>query len=331
MDDRYAEHLVDLPAPDPEAMHLVEQRSREVLRPTGALERLDRIAVWLAGWQRTPAPAVDSPAAVVFAADHGVVAAGVSAYPANVTGAMLCALRGGAATASVMCATLGVRLEVVDVGVGRPTGDIRVEPAMSEERFEACWEAGAQAVAGLGATDLLVLGEMGIGNTTAAAAVCAGLFGGGGEAWTGRGTGVDDATLARKSAAVDTAVSRADGWGPLESLRQLGGAELVAIAGAVREARARSIPVLLDGFVVTAACAALEMASPGALAHVLAGHCSAERGHRLLLERLGLDPILDMGMRLGEGSGALAALPLVGLAALCVTDVATFQEWGVES
>jgi nicotinate-nucleotide--dimethylbenzimidazole phosphoribosyltransferase len=329
MDDVYARLFAGLSQPNQEAMGLVRRRSKEVLRPVGALERLDEIAVWLAGWQGTSTPSVAAPAALVFAADHGVAAGGVSAYPSSVTAAMFRALQDGAATASVMAAALGVRLVVVDVGVGRPTGDIREQPALSIHRFGECWETGRVAVSELGTTDLLVLGEMGIGNTTAASAVCAALFGGGAELWTGRGTGVDDATLVRKVAAVDEATRRMAVAGPLETLRQVGGAELVAIAGAAYEARTRSIPVLLDGFVVTSACAALEVAAPGAIAHVFAGHCSAEPGHRLLLEKLGLEPILDLGLRLGEGSGALAALPIVGLAARCVTDVATFEEWGI--
>jgi nicotinate-nucleotide--dimethylbenzimidazole phosphoribosyltransferase len=329
MDEAYAGLLAELPQPSREAMDLVRQRSKEVLRPIGALERLDEIAVWLAGWQGTSTPSVTAPAALIFVADHGVAAGGVSAYPSSVTADMLGALQKGVATASVMSAALGVRLVVVDVGVGRPTGDIRVEPALSKDRFGECWEAGRTAVSELGKTDLLVLGEMGIGNTTAASAVCAAFFGGGAELWTGRGTGVDDATLARKVAAVDAATQRVAATGPLETLRQVGGAELVAIAGAAYEARIRSIPVLLDGFVVTSACAVLETAAPGAIAHVFAGHCSAEPGHRLLLEKLGLEPILDLGLRLGEGSGALAAVPLVSLAARCVTDVATFEEWGI--
>ncbi len=330
MDEAYAGLFVGLPEPDGEAKRVVARRSNEVLRPVGALERLDRIAVWLAGWQRTSTPSVVAPAAIVFVADHGVAASGVSAYPPSVTAEMLRALRAGVATANVMSAALGVRLLVSDVGVGTPTADIREKAALSTDRFDACWEAGRSAVSDLQEVDLLVLGEMGIGNTTAAAAVCASLFGGGAALWTGRGTGVDDRALSRKLAAVDTASRRVAGAGPLETLRQVGGAELVAIAGATYEARVRSIPVLLDGFVVTSACAVLEAVSPGAISHVFAGHCSAEPGHRILLDKLGLEPILELDLRLGEGSGALAALPLVRLAADCVTEVATFEEWGIK-
>jgi nicotinate-nucleotide--dimethylbenzimidazole phosphoribosyltransferase len=172
---------------------------------------------------------------------------------------------------------------------------------------------------------------MGIGNTTPAAAVCAALYGGGAEVWAGRGTGVDDATLERKVKVVDAALRRiAHVREPLEILREVGGSELAAIAGAVLEARLRSVPVVLDGFVVCAAAAVVESARPGALDHCWAGHRSAEAGHRLLLDRLGKRPLLELDLRLGEGTGALAAVPLVKLAAACVTDVATFDEWGVD-
>lgn len=318
-----------LPEPDRDSGAAVRARAAQVLRPSGALDRLDQLAVWLAEWQGTSRPRADKVACVVFAADHGVAAHGVSAYPASVTEAMLRALREGVATASVMAMHLGVELTVVDVGVGEPTGDITVESALSPSRFQECWAAGRAAIADLGRPDLLVLGEMGIGNTTVAAAVCTSLFGGDAEMWTGRGTGVESAALDRKKAAVDQARARTDDAEPLEILREIGGSELVAIAGAVLEARARSIPVVLDGFVVAAACAVLEVARPGVLDHTVAGHCSAEPGHRLLIDKLGKQPLLDLGMRLGEGSGALAAVPLVRLAAACVTEVATFEEWGL--
>lgn len=329
VDDELAPLLSSLPGPDVDAAAAVRDRAGEVLRPAGALARLDEVAVWLAGWQRTRRPRVEKAAAAVFVADHGVAAEGVSAYPAAVTAEMYRALRAGVATASVMARALGARLEVVDVGVGRPGGNIARGAALTPERFRECFEAGRQAVARLGRADLVVLGEMGIGNTTPAAAVSAALFGGPAEEWTGRGTGIDDATYARKVAVVDAARRRVAGLGPLEVVRLAGGPELVAIAGAAVEARARSIPVVLDGFVVTAACAALEVARPGALDHCVAGHCSGEPGHRLLLDKLAKVPLVDLGLRLGEGSGALVAVPLIGLAAVCVTDVATFTEWGI--
>ena len=330
---RLADLLADLPGPDAVSRDAVAARAATVLRPTGALARLDEVAAWLAAWQRTERPAVERPHAIVFAADHGVAAAGVSAYPAEVTVAMLDALEKGAATSAAMARALGVTLDVVDVGVARPTGDLRIEQAMDAERFDDAVGAGIEAVerAAAGGADLLVFGEMGIGNTTAAAAVAATLYDEPAADWCGRGTGLDDAGLARKVEAVEACRVRvrAGTNDPIEILREAGGAELAAIAGATVAARRRSIPVVLDGYVVTAAVAPLASTRGDALDHVIAGHRSAEPGHGRLLDRIGLAPLLALELRLGEGTGALAAVPLVRLAAVGVTDVATFQEWGL--
>jgi nicotinate-nucleotide--dimethylbenzimidazole phosphoribosyltransferase len=311
---------------------MLTARAAQVLRPTGALHRLDELAAWLGGWQRTTNPRVDRPVALIFAADHGVAAAGVSAYPSQITASMLAAFRARASSINVMAAQLGARVDAFDVGVGRPTEDFRFAAAMSPERFDEAVRAGRDAVARTDA-DVIVLGEMGIGNTTAAAAVCAALCGGDTDVWVGRGTGVDDAGLARKRAAVDAARERISGvTDPLEVLREVGGLELAAMAGAITQARSRGLPVLLDGYVTAAAALPLVCANPDALAHCVAGHRSAEPGHRLALERLGLEPLLDLGLRLGEGSGAMAAVPLLSLACRLVTDVPTFTEWfGPES
>jgi nicotinate-nucleotide--dimethylbenzimidazole phosphoribosyltransferase len=328
--DRQVAHLLaQAPGPHTRAAAAVAERARQVLRPAGALARLDQLAEWLAAWQGTERPAVRRPAALVFAADHGIAAAGVSAYPAEVTAAMVKALREGVATACVLARQVGATLEVVDVGVGVPTADLARKPALDLARFRACVQAGRDAVAALDA-DLLVLGEMGIGNTTAAAAVTAILLGRSAEESTGRGTGVDDAGLARKRAAVAAARRRVGTTTPMEVLRQAGGAELAALAGAALEARLRRLPLVLDGFVVTAAVTPLELLHPGALANAVAGHRSAEPGHQALLERLGLRPLLELDLRLGEASGALAAVPLLRLAAAAVTEVATFTDWGLQ-
>ncbi|HJR45902.1 MAG TPA: nicotinate-nucleotide--dimethylbenzimidazole phosphoribosyltransferase [Actinomycetota bacterium] len=330
--DAIVSELAAAPGPDAGAMAAVAERAERVLRPAGAFARLDGIATWLAGWQRSDRPAVRKPAAIVFVADHGVVTEGVSAYPAAVTAAMHRALTEGAATASVMAATLGVTLRVVDVGVGRPTNDLTSAPALDQTRFAECFGSGRAAVAELAGgdgVDLLVLGEMGIGNTTAAAAICACLSGLPAGECTGRGTGLDAGSLERKVAAVERARTRVGEARPLEVLRQVGGSELASLAGAACEARLRSIPVVLDGFVVTAALAALEAEAPGALDNCLAGHRSSEPGHGILLDKLGKQPLLDLGLRLGEGSGALLAVPLVALAARTVVEVATFEEWGL--
>jgi nicotinate-nucleotide--dimethylbenzimidazole phosphoribosyltransferase len=317
-----------LPEADAECAAAVRARAGDILRPAGALARLDDVAVHVAAWQRTPTPRVERPAALVFAGDHGVaVHGGVSAYPTEVTAAMLAACRQGRATICVLARSVGATLETVDVGVGRPTGDIRYEPAMTQTRFD---EVVAQAVAAVDAldTDLLVLGEIGIGNTTAAAALAGALIGGDPARWVGRGTGVDDAGLERKRAAVAAVMARtADVEDPIEIMREAGGTELTAMAAAAIAARLRSIPVVLDGYVVTSAVLPLHIAAPGALDHCIVGHCSAETGHRSVLEAIGKPVLLDLGMRLGEGSGAMVAVPIVRAACDAVVEVATFTEW----
>ncbi|WP_420451030.1 nicotinate-nucleotide--dimethylbenzimidazole phosphoribosyltransferase [Ilumatobacter sp.] len=324
------DRLADLPSPDEGARAAVAERATEVLRPVGALAWLDAVATWLAGWQRTTTPRVERPAALVFAADHGVAAAGVSNYPSEITSSMLTATRGGQATINAFARSVGASVTAVDVGVGRPTGDMRREPALSEARVEDITAAAFAAVDALDC-DLLVLGELGIGNTTAAAAVAAAFAGGEATVWVGRGSGVDDAGLARKRAAVQEAVRRIAGVvDPLEILREVGGSELVAIAAATVAARHRSIPIVLDGYICTASVLPLREAEPSALDHCIVGHCSAEPGHRLLLDRLGTEPLLALDMRLGEGTGAMAAVPLVRMACAGVTEVPTFGEWAAE-
>ena len=304
-----------------------------MLRPAGALQRLDDVAVHVAAWHGTERPEIACPVVLVFAGDHGVTRAGVSAYPGEVTAAMLAAVRAGRATINAIARSVGAQLDVYDVGVGVPTGDIRVEPAMTAQRFDEIARIAAAAVDRVvdRGADLLVVGELGIGNTTISAALPAALLGGDVSAWVGRGTGVDDDGLARKQAAVAAAVARIAApthrIDPIETMLELGGSELVAMAAAVVRARQHRLPVVLDGYVATAAVLPLHLAAPGALDHCLIGHASAEPGHRRILDELGVEPLLDLGLRLGEGSGALAAVPLVRIACACVTEVPTMAEW----
>ena len=323
-----AQLLADLPDPDRSARDEVAARAATVLRPAGAFARLDAVAAWLAGWQGTTTPRVKRPHVAVFAADHGVVGEGVSAYPAEVTAAMAEAIRSGVATITVLAREVGATLELFDVGVGRPTGNVRVTDAMSVEEFDAAVAAGTAAVESVDA-DLLVVGEIGIGNTTAAAAVAAAACGGDAVDWVGPGTGVVGAALAHKCDVVQAALDRVGPVEPLEALRRLGGRELAAMAGAVAAARRRRLPVVLDGFIATAAVAPLAVARPGSLDHCIAGHRSAEPGHERLLGILGLDPLMGLDLRLGEGSGALVAVPIIRMAAAAVMEVATFEEWGL--
>ncbi len=320
--------LADLPVADTAAQAAVHERAEQVLRPLGALAWLDGIAEWVAGWQRSAHPRIERPAGLIFAADHGVAAATeVSAYPTGVTQAMFDAYQQGRSTISAFARLAGASVTAIDVGIGDPTGDIRHEAAMSPERFDEVVQTAFDAVEALDC-DLLALGEMGIGNTTTSAAISAALAGGETAAWVGRGTGVDDEGMARKREAVQEAVRRIAGiTDPLEILREVGGHEIVALAAATVAARRRSIPVVLDGYVVTAAVLPLNEIDPSTLDHCIVGHCSAEAGHRKLLERLGKPPLLDLDMRLGEGSGAMAAVPLIAMACAGITEVPTFAEW----
>ncbi|MCO5057008.1 MAG: nicotinate-nucleotide--dimethylbenzimidazole phosphoribosyltransferase [Rhizobiaceae bacterium] len=305
------------------------ERQSMLTKPPGSLGRLERIAAFLAGWQGRAVPKLDKVAVLVFAGSHGVTAQGVSAFPAEVTAQMVANFSAGGAAINQLARQAGATLDVVELDVDRPTGDFTQGPAMSEDDFAAAVAKGRAAVKP--DVDLICVGEMGIGNTTAAAALSAALFGGSGSEWVGRGTGVDDAGLARKAAAVDAALARHGNAlrDPLEAARLVGGRELAAILAAVLEARLRSIPVLLDGFVATAAAAPLARLVDGGLAHALAGHVSAEAQHRRLLGLLGLEPILDLGMRLGEASGACLAVNILRGALACHAGMATFAEAGV--
>jgi nicotinate-nucleotide--dimethylbenzimidazole phosphoribosyltransferase len=266
---------------------------------------------------------------LVFAGNHGVTAQGVSAYPAEVTAQMVANFAAGGAAINQLARAAGADLRVTALSLEQPTADFTLAPAMDEPTFLAAVASGYDAVSA--SADLVCLGEMGIGNTTAAAAVAAALFGGGGARWAGRGTGVDDHGLARKQAVIDKALARhaAVLGDPLSVAAALGGRELAAILGAALAARRRRVPVVLDGFVSTAAVAPLVKLRADALDHALAGHVSAEAGHRMLLGELGLKPLLDLDMRLGEASGAAVAVLVLRAALACHTGMATFAGAGV--
>jgi nicotinate-nucleotide--dimethylbenzimidazole phosphoribosyltransferase len=321
--------LKAMPGPDEAAAAAVRARDAELTKPAGALGRLEEIVAWLAAWQGAAQPHVDRPLVAVFAGNHGVVAQGVSPFPPSVTQAMVANFAAGGAAINQICRTFDLGLKVFELALEIPTGDITLGPALDERACAATMAFGMEALAS--DADLLCLGEMGIGNTTVAAAICHALWGGRAEDWVGRGTGVDDAGLARKAAAVSAAVAlhREHLGDPLEILRRLGGREIAAIAGAILAARIRRVPVLLDGFVVCAAAAVLQALDARALDHCLAGHVSAENAHREALRRLGKAPLLDLGMRLGEGSGAALAVGIVKGALACHRGMATFAEAGV--
>jgi nicotinate-nucleotide--dimethylbenzimidazole phosphoribosyltransferase len=296
-------------------------------KPLGSLGRLEAIVAWLAEWGRNP-PRLDHVDILVFAGNHGVTAQGVSAFPAAVTAQMVANFNAGGAAINQLARAVSARLAVVPLALDQPTRDFTREPAMDEGAFLSAVTTGYRSVRR--EADLVCLGEMGIGNTTAAAAMAAALFGGGSR-WAGRGTGVDDRGLARKLDVIDRALACHAGIldDPLAVAAALGGRELAAMLGAALAARHHGVPVLLDGFVCTAAVAPLARLRPGALDHVQAAHVSAEAAHRALLQELGLKPLLDLDMRLGEGSGAALAVSILRAALACHTGMATFAEAGV--
>lgn len=318
-----------LPPPDRDAMAAVRARDAVLVKPPGALGRLESLAEWVAGWQGQAKPAITRPLVAIFAGNHGVAARGVSPYPSSVTAQMLATFAAGGAAINQICAVQDLGLKVFDLALDHPTGDITETAALSEKDCAATMAFGMEAIAG--GTDLLCLGEMGIANTTSAAAIYCALFGGAARDWVGPGTGSTGDVLARKIAAVEAAIAlhRPHLDDPLEVLRRLGGREIAAIAGAILAARLQRIPVILDGFTVTAAAAILKALEPTALDHCIAGHVSAEPAHRVALDRLGLDPLLDLGMRLGEGTGAALAAGIVRAAVACHVDMATFEQAGV--
>jgi nicotinate-nucleotide--dimethylbenzimidazole phosphoribosyltransferase len=316
-----------LPEGDAAAEAAVRDRQAQLTKPAGSLGRLEALVAWLARWQGRAMPRLERVEVLVFAGNHGVVAQGVSPFPAAVTAQMVANFAHGGAAINQLADTAGAALRVVPLVLEQPTADITQAPAMTETEFLEAVRTGAEAVPP--EADLLCLGEMGIGNTTVAAALAAALFGGDGAAWAGRGTGLDDAGLFRKRAAVDAALHRHAAADPLEAARRLGGRELAAILGATLAARQHGIPVLLDGFVCTAAAAPLARLHPLGLAHAEVAHVSAEAGHRRLLQALDMPPLLDLGMRLGEASGAALAVPLLRAALACHAGMATFAEAGV--
>ena len=319
----------NLPAADEAALSAARDRESQLTKPAGALGRLEDLAAWLSAWQGRHPPRLVRAQALVFAGNHGVTAQGISAYPAEVTVQMVANFAAGGAAINQLARAYGADLEVIPLDLDRPTADFTAAPAMSEEECMVAFAAGGGAVRTN--SDIVLVGEMGIGNTTSAAALCRLLLGGTSADWAGPGTGLDDAGIARKIEVMDRAVELhgADAIDPLESLRRVGGRELAAIGGAVLAARLTRAPVILDGYVATAAAAVLHGLEAGALDHCIAGHISAEPGHDHVLAALGKEPLVSLGMRLGEGSGAAVALGIVRGAVAAHTGMATFAEAGV--
>lgn len=328
-------------------------RHLELTKPPGSLGAVETIGCRLAAMARRCPPPVPAPAAVVvFAGDHGVLAQGVSPWPAEVTAAMVANLAAGGAAVNVLARQVGASVTVVDVGVATPlpagaggdaivrrrvrdgTGDLSLGPAMAVDDARAALGVGVEMAhrCVAGGARCLVTGDMGIGNTTPSAAVIAALTGRDAADVTGRGTGIDDARLARKVDAVRRGVDRLRATArhdPLEVLAEVGGLEIAALAGFVVGAAAERVPVVIDGVIAAAGLLAAAAFAPDVVGYAIAGHRSAEPGATAVLDHLGLDPVLDLGMRLGEGTGAVLALPVVQAAARVMSEMATFADLGL--
>lgn len=316
-----------MPNSDAPAIEAALARQNSLTKPPGSLGKLEELAVFMAGWQGTARPAINRAQALVFAGNHGICAQGVNPYPQSVTAQMVANFLAGGAAINQLCRVNGAELSVVALDLDFPTDDFTTGPAMSEA---ACLDALNCGAAAVDVTaDVLVLGEMGIGNSTVAAALCAALFGGDATDWVGPGTGSDAAGIARKVAAIRAGLARHAGLAAPQVLAALGGREQAAICGAVLAARAARIPVILDGFICTAAASVLHAVDPCLLDNCLVGHASAEPGHRRLLAAIAKRPVLDFDMRLGEGSGAALALGILRAALECHNGMATFGEAGV--
>ena len=321
--------VADLPGPDQTSADLARDREGQLTKPPGALGRLEALAEWLAAWQGRHPARIDRARVAVFAGNHGVAARGVSAFPAAVTAQMVANFQAGGAAVNQLCALMNAELKVYEMSLDQPTCDFSSEPAMSEAECARSIAYGMTAVED--GIDVICLGEMGIANTTSAAALCLALFGGAAEDWTGPGTGVAGSQLAMKTRVVAEAVElHASALeDPLEILRHLGGHELAAIVGAIIAARMARVPVILDGYATTAAAAVVGKLRDGMIDHTVVGHLSAEPAHIRLLDEIAKPPLLNLGMRLGEASGAVLALGLLRAAAACHAGMATFAEAGV--
>ena len=318
----------DLPGPDTHAAQMVSERDSQLTKPPGALGKLEDIAEWLAAWTGRK-PQITRPLVAIFAGNHGVTKQGVSPFPAEVTAQMVANFTNGGAAINQICIANDLGLKVFDLALEIPTKDITEEAAMDERTCAATMAFGMESIAG--GTDLLCIGEMGIGNTTIASAIYPALFGGTAEEWVGPGTGHDPAGVALKADVINRAIElHKDHLGdPLEVLRRLGGREIAAMSGAILAGRAQRIPVVVDGFVASAAAAILHAVDASSLDHCIFAHVSAEPAHQKALAAMNKTALLNLDMRLGEGTGAALAAGIIKAAALCHTGMATFAEASV--
>ena len=327
--DEIRDLIKALPSLDVAVIDKFKTRNAELLKPVGALGRLEDLALWMAQSQARHPARLQRPRIAVYAANHGIAAQNVSAFPAAVTEKVVQACQMGLAGIAPIAQAADADLMVYEMGLDTPTQDFTKSPAMSDEECARAIAYGMMAVEP--GIDLLCVGEIGIGNTTSGAAMAAALFGGAGADWVGPGSGVTGAALQHKQAIVDQALAlHKDALSdPLDIMRCLGGFELAAILGAVIAARMAKVPVLLDGFTCSVAAAPLAMLRPDGLDHCQVGHLSPEPGHRKMLDKLEKEPILDMKMRLGEGTGAAVAISILKAAVATHADMGRFQDLGL--
>lgn len=321
--------IAALPTIDDTAHDAATAHQTQLTKPPGSLGRLEEVAEFVAGWHAVARREINQARAIIFAGNHGVCAQGVNAFPQSVTAQMVANFEAGGAAINQLCKSVGADLSVVPLELDHPTKDFTQAPALTETELLSALNRGMAAVQS--DTDILILGEMGIGNSTVAAALCAALYGGSSSDWVGPGTGADADGIARKVTAINAGLSRhhAALGSPLAILQAFGGYEQAAICGAILAARMNRTPVILDGFICTAAAAVLHATDETTLDHCLVGHQSHEPGHRKLLDHLGKRPLLNLDMRLGEGTGAALALSVIRGALACHNGMATFAEAGV--
>ncbi len=326
----FIDALNDLPSADLDAIATVRARQNVLTKPQGSLGRLEDLVEWLAGWQRR-APTLNSPKCIVFAGNHGITTQGISAYPPDVTNQMVANFEAGGAAINQLCNMSDIALDIIPIDLDSPTNDITYGPAMSEAECLDAINIGFNAVDDT--SDIILLGEMGIGNTSVAAALCLANFGGNTVDWVGTGTGVSNQTLKHKINLVQHAANlhRDNIADSFDLLRFLGGRELAAIAGAVLKARTISVPIILDGFIATSAASTLIKSNQSALQHCIISHLSAEHGHRKLCDTLNMQPLLNLDMRLGEASGAATAFPIIKAALAAYNGMASFEAAGVST
>jgi nicotinate-nucleotide--dimethylbenzimidazole phosphoribosyltransferase len=314
----------NLPDVDQNSIDNVRLRDKDLLKPKKSLGRLEDLVEWCSGWQARYPPSAENNMVAIFASTHGVTANSISPYPSSVTEEMVNSFKSGYAAINQICKIHDTGLQVFDLAIEIPTGDISKEDAMSEKDCISAILYGREAISS--APDVLCLGEMGIGNTTVASCICAALYGGDVSDWVGSGTGADKQMMERKVQVIEKALKLHKNRDPLEILRCMGGREFSAIFGAIMASRFERIPVILDGFPVCAAAAVMHEISPGSLDHCIVGHLSDEKGHRRLLKNIGKKPILDLNMKLGEASGAAISLQILITALNIHNHMATFDE-----